>query len=154
MALDLSQMDINQFKQKFVNQRININKSINEYIMRLADIKEFVNCETFFHSKRQELLESIHEYMDLVLILQRELNLQKSKVLNGIVGESSSNFNFKSKEEKLILIDGDNLVTTLNEYIDLFNNQVMFCNESKKTIEGIIYNMKYRFEVQKYLGVC
>jgi len=80
--------------------------------------------------------------------------MRKSDVLNNIVGEASSNFNYKSKEEKLILIDGDITVAKTQQFIDLYNNQIMFLNESKKTIEGVIYNMKYRFEIQKYLNVC
>lgn len=154
MALDLGAMDINTFRDKFIKQRSNVSKQLNEHILRLADIKEYINCETFFHSKRQELLETTHEYMDLIIILNRELSIVKTKKLNNIVGEASTAFNFKTKEEKLILIDGDITVASLQEFIDLFNNQIMFCNESKKTIEGIIFNMKYRFEVQKYLSPC
>ena len=152
--VDVNSLDFELNKDKFSKQREQVSKYIREYILRLVDIKEFVNCETFFHSKRQELLEDIHLYMDLILLLQQRMSMRKSDVLNNIVGEASSNFNYKSKEEKLILIDGDTVVAKTQQFIDLYNNQIMFLNESKKTIEGVIYNMKYRFEIQKYINVC
>lgn len=154
IKFDINSLNFDDFKNKFTNQRNHVSKTIGEYIDRLADIKEFVNCEIFFHSKRQELLESIHTYMDLVLILQRELSVRKNIILVGIINDASTNFNMKSKDEKIIAIDGDKNIARFQQFIDLFNNQIMFLNESKKTLEGIIFNMKYRFEVQKYMDVC
>jgi hypothetical protein len=143
-----------RLKEQYANDRAEYTKSINEYINRLADIKEFVNCETFFHSKRQDIVEKKHEYMDLTLTMMSAINRRKTAVLESILDNPQKNFSIKSKDERMILVDGDANILMLQESLDLLNNQIMFLNDTQKTIEGIIYNMKYRFEVQKYMGVC
>jgi hypothetical protein len=152
MSVDVNKLNYQEFSDKFKQQRENITKSILEYIARTADLKEYISCEIFFHSKRQELVESIHDYMGLVAIFNNEITIRKSTALVDIVENSSNNFNYKSKEEKLILIDGSTMY--VQKFIDLFNNQISFLNESKKTIEGIIYNLKSKLELSKYSAVC
>lgn len=154
MVVDESKLSVDDFRAKFSEERSSISSKVDEYINRLVDVKEFVNCDTFFHSKRQAIVESTHMYMDYMLVMQMQLNKTKAGMLDTIVNDTHTNFQLRTKEERFTMIDGSSSVVKLQEIVNLFNNQIMFLNESKKTIEGIIFNMKYRFEVQKYLGVC
>lgn len=155
VTIDTSNWDFAQLSEQFKKIRENISAEILDHINRLADIREFLNCETYFHSKRQMILEDIHTYMDTVLLLQSSVDQRKSEVLTGVVySDSTNSMAYKSKDEKLMFVNGDQQVLYLQQYINLFNNQIMFLNESKKTIEGVIYNMKYRFEIQKEINVC
>ena len=153
VRLDVDSLNLDEYRERFGMQRENVSKTIDEYNQRLCDIKEYVNCEIFFNSKRQELLETVHQYIDFVLIMQREIRLRKSLILTQIIDDATTNFNFKSKDEKIIRIEGDPIVAKLQALIDLFNAQIEFLSDSKKGVDNIIFNMKYRFEVQKYLSV-
>ena len=57
--INYDQLNMQEFRDSFVKQRENVSISIDEYNQRLADIKEYVKCEIFFNSKRQEILEEI-----------------------------------------------------------------------------------------------
>ena len=151
--INYDNMNIADLRDKFVKQRENVSKTIDEYNQRLADIKEYVKCEIFFNSKRQEILEETHRYIDFVLMMQRDYDVVRSSVLDDIMNDATSNFTFKSKDEKMLRVNGNPTAAKIKEFIDLFNAQIEFLNESKKTLDGIIFGMKYRFEVQKYLNI-
>lgn len=150
-VINVASLNFEEFHKKFEDEEAKITKEIEEYIHRMADIKEYINCELFFHSKRQQIISSIHKYMNRMIVFQNSLEIYKSSVLSGIVNEASSNFNFKSSQEKMILIDGNNNVAQTKLFLDLFNNHINFLDESRKTLDGIIYNMKNRVEIQKQL---
>lgn len=151
--INYDQLNMQEFRDSFVKQRENVSASIDEYNQRLADIKEYVKCEIFFNSKRQEILEEIHRYVDFVLMMQRDYDVIRSSVLDDIMNDATSNFTFKSKDEKMLRVNGNPAAAKIKTFIDLFNAQIDFLNESKKTLDCIIYGMKYRFEVQKYLNI-
>jgi hypothetical protein len=151
--INYDQLNMQEFRDSFVKQRENVSISIDEYNQRLADIKEYVKCEIFFNSKRQEILEEIHRYVDFVLMMQRDYDVIRSSVLDDIMNDATSNFTFKSKDEKMLRVNGNPAAAKIKTFIDLFNAQIDFLNESKKTLDCIIYGMKYRFEVQKYLNI-
>lgn len=151
--INYDQLNMQEFRDRFVKQRENVSASIDEYNQRLADIKEYVKCEIFFNSKRQEILEEVHRYVDFVLMMQRDYDVIRSSVLDDIMNDATSNFTFKSKDEKMLRVNGNPAAAKIKTFIDLFNAQIDFLNESKKTLDCIIYGMKYRFEVQKYLNI-
>lgn len=153
LKVDYDKLDIQKIRDDFVSQRNNVSKVIDEYNQRLADIKEYVKCEIFFNSKRQEILESIHTYVDFVLIMNRDYDVVRSAVLDDIMNDATSNFTYKSKDEKMLRVSGNPTAARIKMFIDQFNAQIDFLNETKKTLDGIIFGMKYRFEVQKYLNI-
>lgn len=153
LSLDYDKFSLEEYRNSFAEQRTNVSNSIDEYNKRLSDIKEYVKCEIFFNSKRQEILEEIHNLVDFVLIMQRDYSVIRAEILNDIMMDATSNFSYKSKDEKMARVDGNPTAAKIKSYIDLFSAQIDFLTESKKTLDGIIFGMKYRFEVQKYLNV-
>jgi hypothetical protein len=53
--------------------------------------------------------------------------------------------------EKNVVIEGKTSVT--KEYLEIFENQVSFFNESIKTIDNIIFGIKTRLDIEKTLGL-
>lgn len=152
VRIDISGWDFNEISNKFANVRESLSNEIIEHINRLSDIHEFLECGTYFHTKRQLILEDIHTYMDTVLLLENEADVRKSAVLSSVISNPTDSFAYKSKDEKLLLVNGDTQVARLNQFINLFKNQILFLDETKKTVEGVIYHMKDRLTIQKELG--
>ena len=151
---DQNNIDTNSLRSMFAGIREEKSKTIGEYILRMVDIKEYVNCEVFFHSERMRILDMIHTYVDYMTGLQLTIDRRKSNVLDDILSNPQKNFAIKSRDERIILVDGDASVSKLKELIAIYDNQIQFLSETKKGLDGIIYNMKHRVDVQKMMNVC
>ena len=64
----------------------------------------------------------------------------------------SNNLQLRYKSnEKIVVIDGR--TSSTKEYLEIFENQINFFNESIKTIDSIIFGIKTRLDIEKTLGL-
>jgi hypothetical protein len=53
--------------------------------------------------------------------------------------------------EKNVVIDGK--TSDIKELMEIFENQINFYSESIKTVDGVLFGIKSRVEIEKILGM-
>jgi hypothetical protein len=99
-------------------------------------------------SLRQRLLEDNHTLLEHITALRKKFRDEKADTMETL----SKNMQLRYQaNEKNVVIEGKTSVT--KEYLEIFENQVSFFNESIKTIDNIIFGIKTRLDIEKTLGL-
>jgi hypothetical protein len=99
-------------------------------------------------SLRQRLLEDNHTLLEHITMLRKKFRDEKTDVMETL----SKNLQLRYQaNEKTVVIDGR--TSNTKEYLEIFENQVNFFNESIKTIDNIIFGIKTRLDIEKTLGL-
>jgi len=134
----------------FVKQRAEYNKDILENILKLKNIKSLNDLHIHALTLRQRLLEDSH------ILLDKQVELKKDyKHLRGLQYEHITNnvqIKFKNKDEKGAIIEGNSGVNKAKSHIDILDNQILYYNESIKTMDQLLYGLKTRIDVERLLG--
>jgi hypothetical protein len=134
--------------EKFKARRSEISSDIQKNIEHLSNLKTLKTAQVNMLSLRQGLLEDSHTLLEHITALRKKLREEKSQVME----ELSKNLQLRYQaNEKNLVIDGKTSVT--KEYLEIFENQVTFFNDSIKTIDNIIFGIKTRLDIEKTLGL-
>jgi hypothetical protein len=133
---------------RFQNRRSEVSKEIYSSIEKLSNIKTLKDAQVNMLSLRQRLLEDNHTLLEHITMLRKKFRDEKTDVMETL----SKNLQLRYQaNEKTVVIDGR--TSNTKEYLEIFENQVNFFNESIKTIDNIIFGIKTRLDIEKTLGL-
>lgn len=133
---------------RFQNRRAEVSKEIYSNIEKLSNLKTLKEAQVNMLSLRQRLLEDNHTLLEHITMLRKKFRDEKSDVMETL----SKNLQLRYQaNEKTVVIDGR--TSNTKEYLEIFENQVNFFNESIKTIDNIIFGIKTRLDIEKTLGL-
>ena len=134
--------------EKFQKRRSEVSSEIYQNIEKLSNLKTLKDAQVNMLSLRQRLLEDNHTLLEHITILRKKFRDEKADVMETI----SKNLQLRyQSNEKNVVIDGR--TSNTKEYLEIFENQVSFFNESIKTIDNIIFGIKTRLDIEKTLGL-
>ena len=134
--------------EKFQARRADVSKEIYENIEKLSNLKTLKDAQVNMLSLRQRLLEDTHTLLEHITMLRKKFRDEKAEVMENL----SKNLQLRyQSNEKNVVIDGK--TSSTKEYLEIFENQVSFFNESIKTIDNIIFGIKTRLDIEKTLGL-
>ena len=137
-----------KISEKFQKRRAEVSKEIYENIEKLSNLKTLKDAQVNMLSLRQRLLEDNHSLLEHITQLRRRFRDEKSDAMETL----SKNLQLRYQaNEKNVVIEGK--TSTTKEYLEIFENQVSFFNESIKTIDNIIFGIKTRLDIEKTLGL-
>ena len=137
-----------KISEKFQKRRAEVSKEIYENIEKLSNLKTLKDAQVNMLSLRQRLLEDNHTLLEHITSLRKKFRDEKADVMETL----SKNLQLRYQaNEKNVVIEGKTSVT--KEYLEIFENQVSFFNESIKTIDNIIFGIKTRLDIEKTLGL-
>lgn len=138
----------NNIVKKFEARRAEVSKDVYVNIEKLSNLKTLKEAQVNMLSLRQRLLEDTHSLLEHITMLRKKLREEKSDVMENL----SKNLQLRYQStEKNVVIEGKTSAT--KEYLEMFENQVSFFNESIKTIDNIIFGIKTRLDIEKTLGL-
>ena len=134
--------------EKFQARRADVSKEIYENIEKLSNLKTLKDAQVNMLSLRQRLLEDNHTILEHITMLRKKFRDEKAEVMENL----SKNLQLRyQSNEKNVVIDGK--TSSTKEYLEIFENQVSFFNESIKTIDNIIFGIQTRLDIEKTLGL-
>ena len=134
--------------KKFQIQRSEISRDIYSNIEKLSNLKTLKDAQVNMLSLRQRLLEDSHTLLETLSNLRRKYRDQRAGEMEAI----SKNLQLRYQaNEKTVVIDGK--TSNTKEFIDIFENQITFCNDSIKTVDSVIFGIKTRLDIDKTLGL-
>lgn len=138
----------NKISEKFQARRKEVSSEIYENIEKLSNLKTLKDAQVNMLSLRQRLLEDNHTLLEHITMLRRKFREEKSTEMENL----SRNLQLRyQSNEKNVVIDGR--TSSTKEYLEIFENQINFFNESIKTIDNIIFGIKTRLDIEKTLGL-
>lgn len=145
---DSSESKKKNITEKFADRRGEVSREIYANIERLSNLKTLKEAQVNMLSLRQRLLEDNHTLLEHITILRKRLREEKSGEMENL----SRNLQIRYQaNEKNVVIDGRTANT--KEYLDIFENQSAFFNDSIKTIDNVIFGIKTRLDIEKTLGL-
>ena len=137
-----------KISEKFQARRKEVSADIYDNIEKLSNLKTLKDAQVNMLSLRQRLLEDNHTLVEHITALRRKFREEKSTEMENI----SRNLQLRyQSNEKNVVIDGR--TSSTKEYLEIFENQINFFNESIKTIDSIIFGIKTRLDIEKTLGL-
>ena len=135
----------------FKKERERINKEIINDIMCMRDVKKMSEVQVSFLSMRQRLLEDLHILMDKMIEVRKQYKLNRGQAYNHVITDMK--MRVKTGADKEALIDGSIIVAEEKAKLEILDNQILFYNESMKTVDQVLYGIKTRVEIEKMIGV-
>jgi hypothetical protein len=134
--------------EKFQVRRKEVSNEIYENIEKLSNLKTLKDAQVNMLSLRQRLLEDNHTLLEHITMLRRKFREEKANEMENL----SKNLQLRyQSNEKNVVIDGK--TSSTKEYLEIFENQINFYNDSIKTIDNIIFGIKTRLDIEKTLGL-
>jgi translation initiation factor 2 beta subunit (eIF-2beta)/eIF-5 len=134
--------------EKFKARRSEASKEIYENIEHLSNLKTLKTAQVNMLSLRQRLLEDNHTLLEHITVLRKKLREEKAHVMEDL--SKNLQLRYQSNENNIVL---DGKTSSTREYLEIFENQVAFFNDSIKTIDNIIFGIKTRLDIEKTLGL-
>lgn len=131
-------------------QRQDYDKDIFENIKKLSSVKNLNELQINALTLRQRLLEDSHILLDKLVTLRKDYKQNRGEAYDHIT--NNIQIKLKTREEKSAIIEGDASVNEVRAKIEVLDNQILFYNESIKTMDQMLYGLKTRIDVEKLLG--
>ena len=125
-------------RTNWTNKTISMAKKIDSMV-HLADL------EVDAFSSRGMAVESKHSYISILTNLTKSYKLLEADKVKAYVNSGKK----YTAEQMKTIISAD--ISDLWAQIEHLKAHVSFMDETIKTIDNIIYGIKYRIEIQKYL---
>lgn len=148
MAASESKDTKKNISEKFQTRRADVSREIYENIEKLSNLKSLKDAQVNMLSLRQRLLEDNHTLLEHITTLRKKFRDERAETMETL----SKNLQLRYQaNEKTVVIEGK--TSSTKEYLDIFENQVSFFNESIKTIDNVIFGIKTRLDIEKTLGL-
>lgn len=134
--------------ERFEKERKKISKEIYENIGYLSKLTTLREAQVNMLSLRQRLLEDNHTLLEHITKLRRDYRKQRAHALEKL--SSNQQYRFQSKE-KDALVDGK--VSETKHWLEMFENQITFFNDTMRTVDNIIFGIKTRLDIEKTIGM-
>ena len=135
----------------FKKSRTEFNDKIIASIYDMRDTHKLVDVKVQMLSTRQRLLEDSHTLLDTLTDLRKKYRIQKGKAYDNIV--NNIQLRMKTTGEKEAIVEGTSEIAELRNKIEILENQTQYYTESIRTVDGILYGIRTRLEIEKLLGV-
>lgn len=137
-----------KISDKFKKRREEVSLEVHEGIVKLSNLKTLKDAQVEMLSLRQRLLEDNHTLLEHLSTLRKKYREERGEEMEKL----SRNLQLRYQaNEKTVVIDSK--TSTTKEYLEMFENQVAFFNESIKTIDSVIFGIKTRLDIEKTLGL-
>ncbi len=134
--------------KKFETRRKEVSSEIYTNIEKLSNLKTLKDAQVNMLSLRQRLLEDNHTLLEHIVVLRKKYRTARSTEMENL----SKNLQIRyQSNEKTVVIEGK--TANAKEFLEVFENQVAFFNESIKTIDNVIFGIKTRLDIEKTLGL-
>ena len=139
---------LESIRKRFEDRRKEVSTEIYDNVEKLSSIKTLKHAQVAMLSLRQRLLEDNHTLLEHIVVLKKNHRTARANELESISKNLQIRYQYT---EKNIVIDGRTSAT--KEFLEVFENQIQFFQESIKTIDSIIYGIKTRIDIEKTLGL-
>lgn len=129
-------------KQEYWNSRI---KELNSLMSTLPDLMKFMNQ---IYSVRQEAVEYYHNILQVSAGQTENYKKRYAECYNRI----KVNSQIRYTTESAINVQIENELSSLKETIDLINNHANYMDNTIRTIDDMIYGIKYRIDINKLIN--
>jgi|GEM_PF-1717302 len=135
-----------QLANIFEDSRQYWTKKILEHSQNFKDIEKIIELQVELFSDRQIILEQKHKLYERVSKMNNDISRDKrSKYL-----EYSINYDLRlNKDEKNIFIEAD--LANKSDLINLIDNHINYLDQTIKTLDNIIFGIKYRISLYEML---
>ena len=133
---------------RFEKERTKVSKEVYENIGYLTKLTTLGQAQVNMLSLRQRLLEDNHTRLDHITKLRKEYRKKRALALEQL--SSNQQYRFQSKE-KDALVDGK--ISETKQWLEMFENQVQFFNDTMRTVDNIIFGLKTRLDIEKTIGM-
>ncbi len=133
---------------RFEKERTKVSKEVYENIGYLTKLTTLGQAQVNMLSLRQRLLEDNHTLLEHITKLRKEYRKKRALALEQL--SSNQQYRFQSKE-KDALVDGK--ISETKQWLEMFENQVQFFNDTMRTVDNIIFGLKTRLDIEKTIGM-
>ena len=126
-----------------------INAEFFENHSKIADIREWINVYTWASSMHIRLYEQVNMLGVKLASVNHKIHVKQRSELEGLV---KNQFNYKSKDEKEVMINGEKQIALLIQLKEILETYVTFYSERAKAVTSMIYLLKTRVDLEKELN--
>jgi hypothetical protein len=135
----------NEFEKQFAEERSNYTNLIRSLSIRMNNIREIAEVQVDLFSERQRLLERAHSLGSVLGKLNKKLRKDRGDRMRHYSEMTQVRY---GSNEKTPLIESD--LTEIKSRIEMVDNQMGFINETIKTVDHMLYGVKFRISLEEY----
>lgn len=135
-------------EEKFEKQRRDYSNEILTASQMLNDIKKLIQAKIIFLGLRQRLLEDHHVIIANYDKQAKKYREAKAEELMNTTNNMQVRFNEREKDK---YVDGQPRISGIKMTMDFLQNQSSFLDESKKTVDHALYNIKVIVDMQRLM---
>lgn len=133
-----------KFSEHFDNSRLFWADKISQHSENFKHIERITELQAELFSDRQIILEQKHSLYELISKMNNQINKKKKRKFI----EYSTNYDLKlNGREKETFIDAD--LSNEIQLSDIVDNHIIFLEQTIKTIDSIIFGVKYRVSLHE-----
>lgn len=135
-------------EEQFYEDRSKWTNIVKTMSSNLRDLTSLAETQVDLYSNRQIGVEQMHQLLGTYSKLNKLFKQKKSDELTKLVNGNNYNVRLQNKENEAIL---DSKLSEVQYKLDLVKAQIEFFKETVKSIDAIIYGVKYRMELANYM---
>jgi predicted nucleic acid-binding Zn-ribbon protein len=124
----------------FSDKRAIIKSDIERIINNLKNLNSLMLGQTEAYSERHLCVDEIHKLMDIYNKLQEKYKSERFKVRNELKAGD--------RYAKDISEEIDSKTSSIKKQLDTINSQIEFFKETIKTLDQMLYGIKYRLDYE------
>jgi len=132
-------------EEKFSQERNNWTKRIREMSVKMKKIFDIQELMGTVYNDRQLALEYYHMLLSLLIRVNKEYRAQYTKKYDHYSFGSQKRFPNETTKNNQILSEMEDIISKKES----MNNMLKYMESTVKTIDNIIYGMKYRIEIEQ-----
>ncbi len=145
MISEIKEEEKMDLSQSFAKERLEWKNTILRMAGKIKDMHQITDLQVDLYSNRQLCLEHSHYLQSLLA----KVNKGYKKSVGSKVNDYKNNHDIKFKMgEANLLVEAS--TADIKENIDLIQSQINYMQETIKTIDNIIYGIKYRIQIEEY----
>ena len=132
-------------EEKFTNERHNWTVRIQEMSVKMKKIFDIQELMGTVYNDRQLALEYYHMLLSLLVRINRDYRSQYTKKYDHYSFGSQKRFPNETTKNNQILSEMEDIISKKES----MNSMLRYIESTIKTIDNIIYGMKYRIEIEQ-----
>lgn len=142
--------NLSDLEIRFKGERSEWTAKIQRMSSNLKNISSLAETQVDLYSERQIGIEYLHELISTYSRLNKISKEKKAEYLKKLLNNNDYNIRLKNQENE-ILFEGS--VAAIQHRLDILKTHMDFMKETVKTIDAIIYGVKYRLELEEFRRV-
>ena len=137
--------EIKSLETLFANQRQEWTNKVKEMGAKLKRVVEINELQVQIYSERQMAVDQYHYLLDVLVKLNKRYRSEYAKKYKHYSFEANLRFPNETSKVNQVLSDISDLVVKRER----FNNHIKFFENTIKTIDNIIFGIRYRIDVEQ-----